>query len=308
MSKKILTILILMVMLLSFSACKKNEEPDVFKEEPKVYYTVTFYDEAGTIIKSEQVEQGQSATAPAIPSKESTDAEVFVGSWDNEFTNVQNDLTINLVYVASPRTYVVTFNLYDEEAPLIVEVPYNNNTTYFEDPVRDGYLFCGWFYDEECTRYFNFYKKVTVDTEVYSSWAKRYNVTLELDGGSIEEDAVTYYENMKTKFVLPIPQKDGYYFRGYYESSDLTGENILSLPVGSKGDKTFYASYVEAKLENAYISFLGDSITTYANYINSEYATFYPGNSDLESVKDTWWYQVVENTGGHLCVNNSCGG
>lgn len=71
------------------------------------------------------------------------------------------------------------------------------------------------------------------------------------------------------------------------------------------------------KLSGLKISFLGDSITTYDGYSNnSSYNStlsnnnkYYPStnsNNDLSSVKDTYWYQTINELSLKLCVNNSC--
>ncbi len=62
--------------------------------ETPVYFTVNFIDWDDTILKTEQVEQGQSATAPANPVREGY---TFIG-WDTDFSNVQSDLTIKAIY------------------------------------------------------------------------------------------------------------------------------------------------------------------------------------------------------------------
>ena len=68
-----------------------------------------------------------------------------------------------------------------------------------------------------------------------------------------------------------------------------------------------------------YISFLGDSISTYSGYSNNtkynntigENAVWYPNSSFTGgniSVEDTWWYQVFSELEYELCVNNSYSG
>ena len=59
-----------------------------------IYYTVIFQDWDGTTLKTEQVEQGKSATAPAAPTREGY---TFKG-WDKDFSNVQSDLTVTALY------------------------------------------------------------------------------------------------------------------------------------------------------------------------------------------------------------------
>ena len=54
-------------------------------------------------------------------------------------------------------------------------------------------------------------------------------------------------------------------------------------------------------------SVLGDSISTYAGFIPSGYATFYP-NGDVNSVDKTWWRQLEKLTGYTLLKNASWSG
>ena len=63
-------------------------------EVPHVFYTVEFLDWDGSLISSQQVEEGQSAAAPADPVREGY---TFVG-WDKPFDNVTSDLTVTAEY------------------------------------------------------------------------------------------------------------------------------------------------------------------------------------------------------------------
>ena len=63
-------------------------------EVEPTYFMVTFQDWDGTVLKTEQVEQGKSATAPANPEREGY---IFIG-WDKDFSNVQSDLIVTAQY------------------------------------------------------------------------------------------------------------------------------------------------------------------------------------------------------------------
>ncbi len=58
-------------------------------------YTVTFVDYDGTVLKTETVEHGGSATAPEAPEREGY---AFVG-WDTIFEEVKSDLIVTAVYI-----------------------------------------------------------------------------------------------------------------------------------------------------------------------------------------------------------------
>ncbi|WP_308618401.1 SGNH/GDSL hydrolase family protein [uncultured Enterococcus sp.] len=61
--------------------------------------------------------------------------------------------------------------------------------------------------------------------------------------------------------------------------------------------------------EHKMISFLGDSITTYAGWIPSQNATYFPKNY-MNDVNRAWWKQLIDksNRGLELLVNNSWSG
>ena len=82
--------------------------------------------------------------------------------------------------------------------------------------------------------------------------------------------------------------------------------------MGNKGSGN--GTTVES-IEGKYISFLGDSITTYTDWSNNtDYNSTIGSNvasynsSILPSVTDTWWKKTIDELGMKLCVNNSWGG
>ena len=69
-------------------------------------YIVTFVDWDGTILKTEQVDEGKSATAPADPSR---DGYTFIG-WDEDFSFVTSNITITAQYEEGvPYNYNLLF-------------------------------------------------------------------------------------------------------------------------------------------------------------------------------------------------------
>jgi hypothetical protein len=58
------------------------------------YYTVTFVDWDGTVLSTQQVEEGSAAVAPADPVREGW---TFIG-WDVDFSDISGDLTVTALY------------------------------------------------------------------------------------------------------------------------------------------------------------------------------------------------------------------
>ena len=58
-----------------------------------------------------------------------------------------------------------------------------------------------------------------------------------------------------------------------------------------------------------YLSVLGDSISTFKNYVPAENSVFYDGNKHgITDASKTWWGITMDELGMQLCVNNSWSG
>ena len=72
-----------------------------FVTPPAKTFTVTFKDYNGAVLKTETVEEGKSATAPADPTREGY---TFTG-WDVAFANVTTDLVVTATYEKAQVSY-----------------------------------------------------------------------------------------------------------------------------------------------------------------------------------------------------------
>ena len=83
----------------------KGEDIDNPDNE-KTYYTVIFKD-GDVVLKTEQVLEGSSATAPLVDRK----GDLVFMKWDKSFNKVTSDLTVNVIFGDINSTYTIEYDL-----------------------------------------------------------------------------------------------------------------------------------------------------------------------------------------------------
>ncbi len=130
-------------------------------------FTVTFKDDDGVVLKTEEVEQNNSATPPSAPVKEGYN---FTG-WDKAYNNITADIVVTTKY--DLIYYDIKF--FDGTKQLSL-----NPTSYtvkevvnFPTPVKEGYDFVGW-YDTNTlvNRVVNLFPGTTGSKSFYAKWEK----------------------------------------------------------------------------------------------------------------------------------------
>ena len=86
---------------------------------------------------------------------------------------------------------------------------------------------------------------------------------------------------------------------------------LLALPCStfakSRSDKSCRCPYLEGKS----ISILGDSYSTFSNWVPKDYALWYTStqkSTDAHKVEDTWWWKLCDKTHCTLLTNSSYSG
>ena len=175
-------------------------------------YTVTFKN-GDEVLDTQNVTHGQSATAPAEPTKTGF---VFNG-WDKDFSNVTSDLVVNAKFKA--QTFTVNFKMTEDSEYYydIQEVEYGEDAEEPDAPTRPGFQFKGW--DKEFTN-------VTSDLIVTATWeVKTYVVKYVVDGVVYQEVTV---EHGKDPIPPADPSKDGYEFTGWDKTpTEVTYDGIV---------------------------------------------------------------------------------
>ena len=115
----------------------QNGAVTVAAAQPEMH-TVTFKDWDGTVLKTQEVQHGGDAEAPADPTRVGY---TFTG-WDKAFTNITADLVVTAQYEIN--TYTVTFKDWNGTVLKTQEVQYGGDAEAPADPTRVGYTFTGW--------------------------------------------------------------------------------------------------------------------------------------------------------------------
>ena len=179
----------------------------------KKLYTVQFLNWNGDVLKSENVEEGKSATAPSDPSRTGY---TFTG-WDKSFSNVKSDLTITAQYTI--KEYTVIFVDYNGTALKTQTVAHGSSATAPSNPSREGYTFTGWNPSN--------FSNITSDLTVTAQYTiNKYTVTFKDWNGTIlkEEQNVTHGSSATPP---SNPSKEGHTFTGWDKSFSNVTSNLV---------------------------------------------------------------------------------
>lgn len=122
---------------------------------------------------------------------------------------------------------------------------------------KPGFIFEGWYTEEECTNKFDFSKPITTATTIYAKWTDAVKVTFDSKGGSGVSDQVIAKDTKATEPA--VPTRTGYKFLGWYE-----GDTKFDFNTAITADKTLTAKW-EAKPVVPVVKALNISERSYSN-------------------------------------------
>ena len=191
-------------------------------------YTVTFVDWNGTVLKTQTVEEGSSATAPSSPTRVGYN---FTG-WDVSFNNITSDLTVTAQY--SIKTYTVIFKDDDGTTLKTQNVNHGSNATAPANPTKDGYTFTGW--DKDFTN-------ITSDLTVTAQYTKN-----EESEPEIPEGAIPVEKNVALR-PISVTQDSGYNntwtdIANTYDTDTSTNGTIIVTGSSQSGFKRKYVDTI----------------------------------------------------------------
>lgn len=159
------------------------------------------------------------------------------------------------------------------------------------DPEKEGYVFEGWYIDEDFNDEFDFQSMPNHDINVYAKWELA-DITITFDtlGGSTIDPITQKYNSLVE--APEAPTKDGYTFSGWYIDKNFNEEYTFDR-MPSK-DITLYAKYTVNTYTLSFETF-GGTVIDYQiiNYGNNIYL---PSNPIKEGCSFVGWYLDMELT------------
>lgn len=231
-------------------------------------YNVTF-SVNGTVVKSEKVNKGDSATPPSLSEFEYLipEGSSFEG-WDKDYTNVQGYLAVTAKL--SSNYHTVTYYYLTESGnstSATQSVKHGDSPSGLTPSIPTGYEFNGWYTSPTGGNKVNLAEqKITSDTFYYAQYSIiTYTITWDADEGLFSNNrayktSTVPYGNLIANYEPDEPTLSNHIF-SYWENKD-TGEPL--------GNERAYsdASYVAKYTKNSYkVTFkYYDSSNTYISY------------------------------------------
>ena len=175
-------------------------------------------------------------------------AKIFTAHITQPFTYAYNNFDIN--YVGIEIEYVVTFDPLGGSAVRPALVTAGSAVEKPADPVRDGYVFTGWFKDAAATQPWDFATAVNSNITLYAGWregpapAVVYTVTFDSRGGSAVA-AATDIPAGSTISAPADPTRGGYTFTGWFTDEAATRKWSFESDTVN-GNITLYAGWKTA--------------------------------------------------------------
>lgn len=144
--------------------------------------------------------------------------------------------------------YTVTFDMGGKAANVTENVEKGQSVSSpSTDPEAEGYVFTGWFADEECTTEYNFDTPVKKDTTIFAGWREASKFTVTFSANKVEAkdmpEAQTIEEGKTVTKPVEDPAADGYTFTGWFADEDCTTEYDFKTVITK--NTTIYAGWKE---------------------------------------------------------------
>ena len=219
-------------------------------------YTITFDSNGGSDVDPIKQDYNTAVTAPAAPTKTGY---TFTG-WTPELpaTIPAEDMTVTAQWQINQ--YTITFDSNGGPDVDPIKQDYNTAVTAPADPSKAGYSFGGWTPAVPTTM-------PAENKTLTATWnLVTYNITYNLDEGSVATANPTTYNVESAAITLNNPTKEHFDFAGWTGTGlDAASKNVV-IATGSTGDRTYTATWTKQKFT---VNITGGNVI--ADNLNPEY-------------------------------------
>jgi len=233
-----------------------NEPTILYAKWKAEQHEVTFNTNGGSTLSSEMVDYNTKATEPLAPTKLGYTFDgwykeaALKNQWD--FTNDVINEPTTLYAKWKAEQYEVTLNTNGGSTLSSEMVDYNTKATEPSAPTKLGYTFDGWYKEAALTNRWDFTNDtITGNTTLYAKWV------VKSSGGSLSpHNSMVYFESNGGELLgnlsvayniklaeLPIPEKNGFTFGGWYKEAALINLWDLATDRVTK-DTKLYAKWI----------------------------------------------------------------
>lgn len=158
-----------------------------------------------------------------------------------------------------PKTYTVTF----KDGTEVLEtqkVKANDYAVEPDEPLKEGYVFVGWYLDGE---EFDFAEEITKNITLTAKWEEDipgYKIRFVTNGGEELSPLVGLEEGEIV--ALPTPKKTGYDFLGWYDSEELHPNNRVTMSYRVYDDVVLYANWQAVRVTITFVTNCEVSVPT----------------------------------------------
>lgn len=173
--------------------------------------------------------------------------------FENEATYTMGTSSQTLYAVWSANENEIVFNANGGKGTMSAQKIETNQSATLSSCsyTKDGYVFAGWAITLGGAVVYQDQASYTMGTEsqytLYAVWSTAdYTITYVLNGGTNNLSNPSGYDVTDATITLQDPTRAGYTFNGWFATSSFTTESN-TIPTGSTGNKTFYASWTANK-------------------------------------------------------------
>ena len=206
-------------------------------------YTVIFNSLGGTNVSSQLIQHGSLVVVPDDPMR----GGFVFGGWfiDMDLTipydfelPMVNDLTLWARWL---QIHLVTFNGNGGNPAFVSQQVTQGMTATMpvDEPIRDNFVFGGWYIDNQTTTPFDFETPITNSKILFARWLTVHIVTFDVGGGSPIAPQSVAYSRLVT--IPNQPTRVGFEFDGWYADSMRAVLFDFSAPIF--GDTVIYAKW-----------------------------------------------------------------